>query len=247
MNGTWSEEAIAGHPCDVFEPAERNPHGFVLIYLHGVHLGRLVDKTAFIGQFEKHGLPVVAPMTGRSWWTDRICPDFDPQITAETHLLENVLPFVEQRFDARTPQVGLWGTSMGGQGALRIAYKHPRTFPVVAAISPALDFQVYVREGDEVLAQMYSDPEEARQDTAILYIHPLNWPHHQFFCCDPSDTRWWDSADRLRMKLHSLGVPFECDMETIAGGHGFEYYEHQAEKAIGFLAERLDQERNRVY
>lgn len=246
MSG-WSEEQVGGHPCDVFEPAKRNEHGYVLIYLHGVHLGRLTDKRAFGEQFEKHGLPVVAPMTARSWWTDRICPEFDSERTAEEHLLEHIMPFVGERFETQPPRIGLWGTSMGGQGALRIAYKHPRTFPVVAAISPALDFHLLVREGDEMLSQMYSDPEEARQETAILYIHPLNPPRHQFFCCDPTDIRWWDSADRLRMKLFSLGVPYECDMETTAGGHGFEYYEHQAEKTISFLAERLHQERNRVY
>ncbi|MCR9118154.1 MAG: esterase family protein, partial [bacterium] len=136
MKSSWSEIEVGGHPCDLFEPAERNPHGFVLIYLHGVHLGRLVDKPAFIDQFEKHGLPVVAPITQRSWWTDIICTEFDPGITAEQHVLQNVLPFVEERFQAATPKVGLFGTSMGGQGALRLAYKHPDVFPVVAGISP---------------------------------------------------------------------------------------------------------------
>ena len=61
---------------------------------------------------------------------------------------------------------------------------------------------------------MYRDAEQARQDTATLHIHPLNWPRHQWFCCDPADYRWHDSADRLRMKLYSLGVPYECDLET---------------------------------
>ena len=118
---------------------------------------------------------------------------------------------------------------------------------MVAAISPAIDYHVKLQEGvDETLSLMYRDPEEARQDTAILHIHPLNWPRHQFFCCDPADHRWWDSADRLRMKLASLGVPFECDLETSAGGHGFGYYNCMAERAIGFLAERLEQERLRL-
>ena len=64
---------------------------------------------------------------------------------------------------------------------------------------------------------MYRDAEDARQDSALLHIHPLNWPRNQFFCCDPTDYRWHDSADRLRMKLWSLGVPFECDLDTVAG------------------------------
>ena len=33
--------------------------------------------------------------TQRSWWTDRICEEFDAEVYAEQHLLENVLPFIE--------------------------------------------------------------------------------------------------------------------------------------------------------
>jgi S-formylglutathione hydrolase FrmB len=136
---------------------------------------------------------------------------------------------------------------MGGQGALRLAYKHPQVFPTVAAISPAVDFQKRIVEGvDPALEEMYRDAEDARQDTALLHIHPLNWPRNQFFCCDPTDYRWHESADRLRMKLWSLGVPFECDLETVAGGHSFEYCSHMAPKAVGFLIERLERERLRV-
>jgi S-formylglutathione hydrolase FrmB len=138
------------------------------------------------------------------------------------------------------------GTSMGGQGALRIAFKHPNQFPTVAAISPAIDYQLRYKDGDEVLYQMYSDAEEVRQDTATLHVHPLNWPRNIWMCCDPTDRRWHDSADKLRMKLNAIGIPHEHDLETTGGGHGFEYYNRMAPKALGFIAERLERERLRV-
>ena len=245
-SGTWTEELVGGHPCDVFIPAQRHKHGYVALYLHGVHLNRLNDKRPFVEQFERHGLVVVSPHTKRSWWTDRICTEFDCNISAQRHVLENVLPFIQQRFEVAPPRIGLFGTSMGGQGALRLAYKFPDQFPVVVAIAPAIDFHKRYIEGDETIPQMYPDPEAARQDTAILHVHPLNWPRHQFFCCDPIDERWWDSSDRLHMKLWSLGVPHEYDLETSAGGHGFDYYNHMAPKAIEFLVNRLEQERLRI-
>ncbi len=249
--GTWTETTLAGHACDAFEPDAPSEHGYVVLYLHGVHLNRLVDKPAFTELFERHGLRVFAPMAARSWWTDKICAEFDPAMSAERHVLDNVLPHLAERWGARPPRIGLLGTSMGGQGALRFAYKYPNLFPVVAALSPAVDY--YRRfdggdgdGGDETLPLMYADREAARQDTAILHVHPLNWPRHQFFCCDPTDYRWFDSADRLRMKLYSLGVPHDCDLETSGGGHGFEYYGLMAERAVGFVAERLERERMRV-
>jgi pimeloyl-ACP methyl ester carboxylesterase len=243
--GTWSQENVAGHPCELYEPDRRNEFGFAVIYLHGVHRARLGDHPAFVNWFDHFGLPVAAPAGGRCWWVNRACPDFDARVTPERHLLDGVLPFLQGRWGARPPHVGLLGTSMGGQGALRLAYKYPDRFPVVAAIAPAVDYQLRYDE-DEILRAMYADPESVRQDTAILHIHPLNWPRHQFFCCDPTDHRWWDGADRLRMKLYSLGIPHECDLETSAGGHSFVYYDAMAQRAVTFLAERLDQERRRL-
>ena len=186
--GNWSAVEVAGHPCDVFEPAEMNPHSYVVIYLHGVHQGKLNDKPEFVEQFEKLGLPVIGPRTKRSWWSSRICEEFDTTISAEQYVLQNIVPYVEQRWGSKPTQFGLLGTSMGGQGALRFSYKFPNVFPVVAAISPAIDHQYRMQhpEEDEPLFDMYDDPEHCRQDTALLHIHPLNWPRHQFFCCDPT-------------------------------------------------------------
>jgi S-formylglutathione hydrolase len=93
---------------------------------------------------------------------------------------------------------------------------------------------------------MYDDPESVRQDTATLHVHPLNWPRHIWFCCDPADRRWHESADRLRSKLVALGIPHEYDLETSGGGHGFQYYNHMAPAAMRFIVDRLERERLRV-
>jgi pimeloyl-ACP methyl ester carboxylesterase len=211
--GKWSEIEVAGHPCDVYEPPARNEHGYVVVYLHGVHLGRLVDKPAFCREFDRHGLPVIAPLTQRSWWTDKICEEFDANLTAERHLVDNIVPFIQQHWASRPPQIALLGTSMGGQGALRFAFKFPDLFPIVAAISPAIDYQSRFDEGDETLPRMYPDPEAARQDTATLHVHPLNWPRNLWFCCCPTDVCWHESAERLRMKLAALGIPYDAELE----------------------------------
>jgi S-formylglutathione hydrolase FrmB len=244
--GTWAEVELAGHACEIYEPPQVSPHGYAVIYLHGVHLRRLADKPAFVREFDRHGLRVVCPRTARSWWTDKICAEFDPRITAERYVVDDVADWVEGHWGAKPPRIALLGTSMGGQGALRIAFRHPHKFPVAAAISPAIDYHLRMDEGDETLPLMYPDREAARQDTATLHVHPLNWPRNIWFACDPADARWHESADRLRMKLAALGIPHECDLETTGGGHGFEYYGRMAGKALDFIATRLESERLRV-
>ena len=159
----WTEAAIAGHSCEIFEPERPNSHGYVAIYLHGVHVNRLSDKTVFTAEFERHGLPVVCPRTERSWWTDKICPEFDARFTAERYVLEHVLPFVARRWGAQPPRIGLFGTSMGGQGALRFGFKYPSKFPVVAAISPAIDYHLRMRHPEEENDPLFESESQAHR------------------------------------------------------------------------------------
>ena len=50
--GTWETVTVGGHHCEVYQPPRRNEHGFVLIYLHGVHLSPLRDQPPFVAQFD---------------------------------------------------------------------------------------------------------------------------------------------------------------------------------------------------
>lgn len=250
-DGAWSEATVAGHAVSVFEPAEPSPHGFTAIYLHAVGCEDLADDPVFTAELARHGLRAIAPNGGESWWCDRLFDPFDAERTAEAFVVDDLLAAAAEWWGARPPRIGLLGVSMGGQGALRLAYKHPDRFPVAAAISPAIDYHQWLErtmpqgEITAALRALYRDAEDARQDTATLHIHPLNWPRHQFFCCDPAD-HWHASADRLQMKLYSLGIPHECDLTTEAGGHSWDYFHSMAPLAIEFVAERLEQERLRI-
>lgn len=246
-NGNWERIDLAGRPCDVYEPPECNTHGYAVAYLHDLDQASLRDKAALVAELARHGLPAIAPLTGRSWWTDKICREFDPQLTAERHMVDNVAPYAASRWGAAPPRLALVGIGMGGQGALRLSFKHPNRFPICAAIAPAIDYQhCFYEQEDDTLPEMYADAEAARQDTATLHVHPLNWPRNLWFAANPADFRWHDSAEKLRMKLSALGIPHGCDLETTAGGGGRDYENLMAPKAIGFIAERLERERLRV-
>lgn len=241
----WRQIEIAGKPAEVFEPSDRRHESRVILYLHGHGKDRLSTNSVFTSEFEKHGLIAVCPEGGRSWWLDEISPEFDPEQTPIAFLKNHLLPFIADEWNTKPPAIGLLGVSMGGQGVLQLAYREARRFPVVAAISPAIDFHRSWGQGlplDEIFESM----EEARQATAILKIHPLNWPKHQFLVCDPKDEFWFEGVERLTLKLYSSGIPFESDFKTSAGGHSWEYFNRMAEPVVKFVAERLEQESRRA-
>lgn len=237
---------IAGHHCRAFTPPAAASSGGVVIYLHDEEASDFELRPAISQQLQQHGLRCIAPLTGRSWWTDRIWPTFDAAISTEAFLLQQLVPWLAEQWHALPPQLALLGVGMGGQGGLKLSYKQPNVFPICAAIAPTIDYHRAMEAGDPTLDILYRDSEQARQDTATLHIHPLNWPRHQWFCSDPADYIRHDGADRLRMKLYSLGVPYEADLETTAGGDVSAYVEQMAGPAISFIAERLQRERLRV-
>ena len=245
-DGHWTDVEVAGHRCRIFAPRLPSPHGFAVILLHDEDACEFESQHVLTEQLERHGLRCLAPLTGRSWWTDRLWPPFDGAISTEQFLLQNVLPWLADLWQVAPPQIALLGVGMGGQGGLRFSYKHPNVFPICAAIAPTIDYHRSMEAGDPTLAQLYRDSEQARQDTATLHIHPLNWPRHQWFCSDPADYLRHDGADRLRMKLYSLGVPYEADLETTAAADMIAYVERMAEPALNFIADRLERERLRV-
>jgi pimeloyl-ACP methyl ester carboxylesterase len=245
MKGVWSEMALGGKMVEVFEPPGAERARFGLLFLHPLGLETLRGRSAFTKILDERTLPCVCPHVKRSWWTDRICAEFDPKLSAESHVLDNVMPIFKDRWGILPRAVGIFGISMGGQGALRLAFRHPRLFPVAAGIASALDFHELYGEGSP-LDDMYDSKEQCRQDTALMHIIPHDYPPHLFFCIDPDDLAWYRGNDRLHEKLSALGVPHTLDMTTQAGGHSWEYFDHMAEPTLRFLYENLEKESRRL-
>jgi len=233
----WREERVNGKLVDVFEPAD--PVEGAVIYLHGHGGERLSEKPEFTELFQTHKLRVIAPQGGKAWWLDHVHESFDPETTPVQFLKEQLVPWIEETFGVEPPKIALFGISMGGQGVLNWSYRDARRFTIVAAIAPAIDFQILHGKGYEI-EEMFESAEDARQETATLHIHPLNWPRYQFLACDPQDS-WFESSTRLSSKLYSSGIPYESDFETSHGGHNWIYFTAMADKCMKFISQSLNQ------
>ena len=245
MNGIWTDIEVAGKRVEIYEPPANPLPRFGVIYLHPLGLETLRDRPAFTKFLDAYKLVCVCPHAKRSWWVDRVCPEFDAKLTAEQHVLKNVMPIFAERWRLPPRSVGVFGISMGGQGAVRLAFRYPKLFPVVAGIASAFDFQE-LHGLSETLDEMYDSKEQCRQDTAVLHIHPADYPLHLFYCIDPDDDPWYRGNDRLHEKLTALGVPHTIDLTTRAGGHSWAYFDRMAEPTLRFIHEGLQKESRRL-
>lgn len=243
----WSRESVGGRPADVFHPPGAELPRSAVLFLHD-HPGSLQlpsDNASYTAELTRHGLSCCAPHGARSWWADRVCPEFDPHRTAERHLLDEVLPWMRERWRLPPKAAAAAGVGMGGQGAVRLGFKFPDVVPVVASVGGAFDYHELFGEGLP-LDEMYASRERCRLDTAILHIDPGRFPPHVWFACDPADDRWYRGNDRLREKLTALGLPHAADLETSAEGHPQAYFERTAGPMLAFVADALKTESRRL-
>lgn len=79
---------------------------------------------------------IVTPDAGASFYID----SRDGKVPYGRFLLEEFLPGIEKRYRTRPGRANraVSGASMGGYGALRLAFAHPELFAAVSAHSPAL-------------------------------------------------------------------------------------------------------------
>jgi S-formylglutathione hydrolase len=204
----WTVSEIHGKSVNLFVPTTGRPIGG-MIYLHDRDGVSLRDMPCAASWVESNRLAVACPHGGECWWTDRDWPPFDAQQSAECWLMNKLLPDLKVRWgDAG---FALAGIGMGGQGALRIAFKHPELFPIVAAHDAAVDFHDLYYEGT-ALDEIYPSREHCRQDSPVLQISQLKQPRHIYFACDP-ESRWERGNDRLHEKLMALGVEHQFVME----------------------------------
>lgn len=243
MSDAWFNTTIAGKTVEVFEPVAGSR--FAAIFLHPVGKETLSSNAVFTAELAKRKLACLCPHGEQSWWLDRVSPDFDASMTAERFVVEHVAGWANARWKLRPRSLGVFGISMGGQGALRLAFRHPGLFPAAAGIASALDFYEWHGQGF-TLDVMFETKEQARQDTAIMHVPPYDYPPHLFFCIDPADHDWFRGNDRLHEKLNALGIPHTIDFETTAGGHTWDYFNRMAQPTVGFLAESLDKESRRL-
>ena len=241
MSRDWRTIKVLDWDCAVFLPEQLEEPRDALLYLHDED--GLNELTAHAESLQRHDLAAIVPLCGPSWWLDQPVPAFDEARTPQQFVREHVVPTIKAEIGNPDLRFGLLGSGMGGQGVLKLSYAFPQEFPVVAAVAPAIDFHLLLKAGHPVLSEVFDGVEAARQHTPILHVHPLNWPRHQFFCCDPEDYVWFDSSDRLRMKLGSIGIPFDAELQQSCEGDRDAYRQQMLPRAIQVVREKLDEHR----
>jgi len=237
---------ILGHTvayCVLLPPsydAEKTRRYPILYLLHG--LGDNEQMLIHSGGFnlvedlwERHQLGdllIVTPDGGSSFYIN----SRDGQRRCEDFFLQEFLPQIEKRYRTRAGRAsrGIAGISMGGYGALHLAFRHPELFGAVGAHSAALlarlptvtvsDSRQMARS--RVLGDAFGSPLDPvfwKQNDPLTIARTASLAGLQiYFDCGSEDDYGFDAgAVALDKILGSRHIPHEFHLYP--GGHNWVY------------------------
>lgn len=163
---------------------------------------------------------------------------FDGTANWENFILHELIPTIQNRWNTLIDptKLGLLGASMGGLGALRLAFKAPERFTVVSAHSPAIEAGLRFSE--------------VSQETVLAVLRPQSWLESWFGCpvdhngywtqnhppaiaiqqaraihnsqlkialhCGTQDSLAYDGVMFLHYTLEQVGIPHSCYLSEAA-------------------------------
>lgn len=130
----YSEKAGGDLSYSIYLPNKEGPskNGKIVYLLHGLFgsSANWFDLTTIFDSGNDPGVTVVMPDAGDNWYTDR------PGAMFETLISEDLVGHAEGSGRQAAGRI-IAGISMGGYGALKIAFLHPERFELAAAFSGA--------------------------------------------------------------------------------------------------------------
>lgn len=191
------------------------------------HIKELVDT---------YGYMVVCPDGGfDSWYWDTQ----DTNYQYESFITKELIPFVEQRYkvaSARTNRA-ITGLSMGGHGALYLAFRHQDLFAFAGSTSGGVDIRPFPNNWS--IRQRLGD---YRENPAIWDAHTVtNLTHliqpkslRLFIDCGTEDF-FFNVNNKLHEELTYRNIPHHY--LTMPGGHNDEYWAQSIDFQMAFFAQ----------
>ena len=224
----------------------------VLYYLHGLgdneqmflRSGGWSMIQDLWGRRELGEFIIVTPQAGATFYLN----SRDGQYRYEDFLLQEFLPFIEGRYRIRAARAsrGIAGISMGGYGALRLAFRRPDLFGSVATHSaailaqlPAVETGSNARGRLRLFGNVFGSPVDRpfwdrNNPLAIARAAALSSLKIYFDCGSQDDYGFDSGAQALHNLLVSRRVTHESHLYP--GGHSWLYFAEHLPASLVFTS-----------
>ena len=169
-----------------------------------------------------------------SWYFDS---PVDKSMQYETYIAEELVAEVDAVFytDATAEHRAITGYSMGGHGALYLAFKHSNIWGTAASMSGGVDIRPFPLNWDlsKRLGEYSEAPENWEKNTVINMVYLLNGENLNFLIDCGVDDFFYNANLRLHQKLLERNIPH--DYIERPGGHTNQYWRNSIKYQMLFF------------
>lgn len=214
-----------------YDPAKQYPTIYVLHGASGDHQDWLT-RTGIRSYALPHQAILVFPDGNPfGWYLDS---PVDPESQYESYIIKELIPYIDERY-ATIPNGsgrGIVGLSMGGHGALTLAFKHPDAFASASSLSGILDLTAHPFNWQlpNRLGDLASNQEAWKANSALhLADHlPADTYLQILFDTGTSDSDALDDNRAMHAKLTERRIAHTYN--EYPGHHNWDYWDaHIAE------------------
>ncbi len=204
----------------------------VVYLLHG-YSGNYADWISRAKGFEKaadqYQLIIVCPDGNNSWYWDS---PIDPRYKYETYVSKELVEWIDSKYKTIKNPKGraITGLSMGGHGALYLAFRHQDVFGAAGSMSGGVDIRPFPNNWDMAarLGKYAEHPDNWEKNTVINLLHLLT-PNSLSLIIDcGTDDFFFKVNENLHQQLLQRNIPH--DYITRPGAHNWPYWSN----AIGY-------------
>ncbi|GHT35602.1 esterase [Bacteroidia bacterium] len=184
---------------------------------------------------DHYGMIIVSPDGAFSSWYFDSPVDKDSQY--ETYFIKELVPWIDAHYNtiASPRGRGISGLSMGGHGALYLAFKHLDVFGAAGSMSGGVDIRPFPNNWDlaKRLGTYAEHPENWENNTVINMLHLLN-PNPPALIIDcGTDDFFYEVNCQLHEQLLYRNIPH--DFISRPGEHNVQYWRNSIPYHLLFM------------
>ena len=234
--------------CVVTPDGYRNTKKYPVIYLLHGYSGNYKDwvQDSMSGNLaDKHNIIIVCPDGGfGSWYFDS---PKDENFQYETHIIKELIPWIDQNYNTLADKTGrgITGLSMGGHGALYLAFRHQDLFGTAGSMSGGVDFRPFPNNW-EIIKRLgnYKENRQLWEENTVINMLHLLTPNSLALIidCGVDDFFYKVNCD-LHKRMLYLNIPH--DFISRPGKHEWNYWKNAVKYQVLFMSEFFERNINR--
>jgi S-formylglutathione hydrolase FrmB len=225
---------------DNYASSKEFPVVYLLHGYSGNHLDWINKAKGFEKVADQYNLIIVCPDGGYSSWYWNSPVDRESQY--ETFISDELVKAVDVKYKTIRNRTGraITGLSMGGHGALYLAFKHQDIFGAAGSMSGGVDIRPFPNNWDmaKKLGTYAEQPERWEENTVINMLNLLT-PNSLAIIIDcGTDDFFFKVNENLHQQLMYRNIPH--DFITRPGAHTWPYWTNAVKYQFLFMKNYFD-------